>query len=127
MSTYYQHTKGANIIDLAKEHGFTAGNAEGIYDTIEEAVAEGYFNITDGSNFSWIETDVDGTIMSFKRYGANDVSFIRALIGGISEYDLGEVYQDFEITEPDEDDCEFDFDGAMNAIANGDYDYLIEY
>lgn len=127
MSTFYQHTGGATIKQLVEATGWKLGNVEKEL-TVDEAIQEQYFNITDGENFSWLDTNEDGMITGFTRYGSNDVNFIAEIIGGIDEYTLSEIYGAYEeVDDKGESTGEYDFDAANDAIADGDFDDLIYF
>jgi len=112
MSTYFKHFGNVNIKEVIKITNWRIGTEEKIID-VKTAIEEQYFYLTNGKDYLWLDTDVNGNIISFKRFGNNDPDFLIELIGNsISEYEIqdGKInyYYDDELSQWIEENTFFD-------------------
>lgn len=87
MSTHYTHFGKRTIKEVVNKTNWILGDNKGTL-TLEQAIESGYFYITNGNDYLWVQTGSEGIIDSFTRYGGNNSDFLKELIGySVSEYE----------------------------------------
>jgi len=103
MSTYFRHFGGVSIKEVIEITNWKIGIQENLID-VNTAIEKKYFYLTNGKDYLWLDTNSDGGIISFTRYGTNNSDFLIDLIGStISEYELEDgiinCYDEDELSE----------------------------
>ena len=126
MSTFYQVVSTTFIGDIVEQTGWKLGDGDGNEVSLDDAVDKGYFNITDGENYVWVDTHADGQVTGFTRYGANNPDFFGNYTVAIDEYELEEVYHEY-VGKLDPDENEFEYYEAQDNYDDYMKDYATDH
>ena len=128
MSTYFYSNGSMNLKDLPSTVKLTVDTQLSGHVTITPQIAieenQNYLCATDGTNYLWVDTDVNGNIQGFKRYGGNNPEFLCELVTHIDEYMMAEdcipnAYEELGLDMEDD----YAWDEAYGYVMNNFYTY----